>query len=176
MCRSKRSGIRLILFSNERKVDALKTNVIKVFLTAVASFLSSLLGILYVPVLLMVACNVIDYITGLMAAPKRPDGSISSYRSMAGIRKKITMWLLVVVGAIIDGLLMYTGDVFGITMPFKFLVACIVAVWIVCNELISILENMIDIGVAVPAFLLPLVKNIKSQTENLTNHEDKEDD
>ena len=157
-------------------MSVLKTNAIKALFTAVGSFLSSLLGILYIPVLLMVACNVIDYVTGLMAAPKRPDGSISSYRSMAGIRKKITMWLLVVVGAIIDELLMYTGEVLGIAIPFTFLVACVVAIWIVCNELISILENMIDIGVAVPAFLLPLVKNIKSQTESLTGYEEKEEE
>ena len=153
----------------------MKTNIIKAFITAVGSFLSSLLGILYIPVLLMVACNVIDYITGLMAAPKRPDGAISSYRSMAGIRKKVTMWLLVVVGAIIDQLLVYSGDVLGIATPFNYLVACIVAIWIVCNELISILENIIDIGVAIPAFLMPLVKHIKSQTESLTGYEKEEE-
>lgn len=39
--------------------------------------------------------------------------------------------------------------------------ACVVAVWIVCNELISILENLIDVGISIPAFLIPLVKNIK---------------
>lgn len=43
--------------------------------------------------------------------------------------------------------------------------ACIVAIWIVCNELISILENLIDVGIAIPAFLIPLVKNIKSYAE-----------
>ena len=144
-----------------------KNKPIQVLFTAAGSILSSLLGVLYVPVLLMVGCNVIDYVTGLMAAPSREDG-ISSYRSMKGITKKITMWLLVVVGAIIDRLLAYTSETLGFQMPFKFLIACIVVIWIICNELISILENMIDIGVNIPGFLMPLVKNIKKQTENLT--------
>lgn len=152
-------------------------NYVKGIITAIAAFLSSILGVLYVPVLLMVCCNIIDYVTGLMAAKNRSDGTISSYQSIRGIQKKVTMWLLVVVGAIVDQLLIYTTERFGFTMPFTFLVACIVAIWIVCNELISIIENMKDIGINIPAFLLPLIKNIKSQTENMTGTVvDKEDE
>ena len=78
------------------------------------------------------------------------------------------MWLLVVVGAIIDQLLIYTTDKIGISMPFDFLIACIVAIWIICNELISILENLKDMGVNIPAFLTPIVKNIQSQVSDKT--------
>ena len=154
----------------------MNNNVIKAIVTVVTGFLSSILGILYVPVLLMVACNLIDYITGLVAAKYRTDGGISSYRSMKGITKKVMMWLLVVVGAIIDEVLAYTSVTLGIAMPFTFLVACIVAIWIICNEIISILENMLDIGVDIPAFLLPMMKNIKRQAEGVTGiEEDKEE-
>lgn len=153
----------------------MNNNVVKVVITTVTGFLSSVLGVLYIPVLLMVACNIIDYITGLLAAPYRKDGGISSYKSIKGITKKITMWLLVVVGAIIDQLIKYTVATMGHAYPFTFLVACVVTVWIVCNEIISILENMIDIGINVPRFLMPLVKNIKKQTEALTGSEESEE-
>lgn len=146
----------------------MKNNIFKAFFTAICSTLSATLGILYVPVLLMVGCNIIDYITGLMAAKHREDGKISSYRSIRGITKKVAMWILVVVGAIVDALLKYASDTLGFKLPFTFLVACIVAVWIICNEIISILENLIDIGITVPAFLMPLVKNIKTYTESVT--------
>lgn len=147
----------------------MNNNVVKGLVTAVGSLLSSILGVLYIPVLLMVACNVIDYITGLIAAGYREDGGISSYRSIRGITKKVSMWLLVVVGAIIDQLIAYTVETIGFNYPFTFLVACIVAIWIICNELISILENIVDIGVAIPPFLMPIVKNIKRQVEEKTN-------
>lgn len=154
----------------------MNNNVIKAIITAATGFLSSVLGILYIPVLLMVACNLIDYITGLVAAKYRTDGGISSYRSMKGITKKVMMWLLVVVGAIIDEVLAYTSVTLGLAMPFTFLVACIVAIWIICNEIISILENMLDIGVDIPTFLLPMIKNIKRQAEGVTGiEEDKEE-
>lgn len=120
------------------------------------------------PALLLISSNIIDYITGIMAAPARGRGGISSYRSMKGISKKVTMWLLVVVGAMVDELLKYSAETFGFSMPFRFLVACVVAIWIVCNEIISILENMVDIGIKIPSFLMPLVKSIKAYGENIS--------
>lgn len=149
-------------------------NTIKTIVTWVAALLSALLGTLYIPVLLMILCNIIDYVTGLMAAKNRPDGGISSYRSIKGIKKKVSMWLLVVVGAILDQLLLYASQTIGVKIPVTFLIACVVAIWIVCNEIISILENMIDIGIQIPSFLLPLVKNIKSQTEHIASTEQTE--
>lgn len=141
---------------------------IKAFFTAIFAFISAILGVLAIPVILMVACNVIDYITGLMASPYRMQ-DINSYKSIRGIMKKISMWMLVVVGAVIDQLIIYACGTVGYTPTFTFLVACIVAIWIICNEIISILENIKDMGVAVPAFMEPLVKNIKSQVEDKVN-------
>ena len=46
---------------------------IKGIFTAVFSVLTSLFGVLAVPILLMVGANVIDYATGLIAAPKRAE-------------------------------------------------------------------------------------------------------
>ena len=137
----------------------------KIGLTMIGAFLSSMLGILYIPVLLMVLCNVIDYITGMIASHYRGE-KVSSYVGLRGIIKKVCLWLLVVVGAIMDTLIKYAADTVGIKPPIHFLIACVVAVWIICNELISILENMIDIGVTIPPFLMPLVKMIKEQAEH----------
>ena len=148
-----------------------KVTDIKIFFTAIGAFLSSILGILYVPVLLMVTCNVIDYVTGLIAAHYRGE-KVSSQIGLKGIIKKVCLWLLVVVGAIMDTLIKYAADTVGITPPVHFLIACVVAVWIICNELISILENMVDIGVNIPPFLLPLVKLLKEQAEKAGEKEE----
>lgn len=79
------------------------------------------------------------------------------------------MWLLVVVGAIIDELLLYAATTIRKPMPVTFLIACVVAMWLICNEIISILENIQDMGVNIPAFLQPLVKHIRSQVEEQIN-------
>ena len=150
---------------------------LKAIVTAVWSIILSALGILAIPVLLLITCNLIDYFTGIAASKFRKQ-QIDSYKGIRGIAKKICMWLLVGVGVIVDQLLSYSAGVVGITLPFTFLVACVVAIWLICNEIISILENINDIGVTLPPFLQPIVKNLKSQVEQKTaidndNQEDK---
>ena len=135
--------------------------VFTTFFSAIAAWL----GILAIPVLILVMCNIIDYVTGIAAAKYREE-EVSSYKGLRGIIKKVCMWLLIAVGAMIDWLIIYAGNNIGIHIPVNFLIACIVAVWLIANEIISILENMLDIGVKIPPFLLPLVKNIKKQVED----------
>ena len=62
----------------------------KFIFAAAFGFLSSLLGVLAIPVLLVVLCNIIDYATGLMASPYRSQ-DINSYKSIRGIWKKVCM-------------------------------------------------------------------------------------
>lgn len=140
-------------------------NKIKTIFTAFFAALAGWLGILAIPVLILVICNIIDYATGL-AASKFRNEVVNSYKSFRGIVKKVCMWLLVGVGALVDWLILYAGQTVGITIPVSFIIACIVAVWLIANEIISILENVLDIGTPIPPFLLPLVKNIKKQVED----------
>ena len=149
-------------------MDKLKVTVI-----AALSALMSWLGILAVPVFLLLGCNVIDYITGLDAAKYRSQ-SVESEKSFKGIKKKVLMYLLIVLGVFVDILLEFTLTHLGIGITLPFVVATVVAVWLVVNEIISILENMIDIGMELPPFLLPLVKNIKKQVEKKSNSESEE--
>jgi toxin secretion/phage lysis holin len=147
---------------------------IKVIVTTVWSIILSALGILAIPVLLLVTCNIIDYATGLVASKFR-NQEIDSYKGIKGITKKICMWLLVGVGVIVDQLLSYSTGVVGIALPFTFMVACVVAIWLICNEIISILENINDIGVTLPPFLQPIVKNLKTQVEKKAEINESED-
>lgn len=139
--------------------------VVKAFFVASFGLLSSWLGVLAIPVYVLVACNVMDYITGLAAAHRR-NQEISSYVGVLGIAKKVCMWLLIAVGAVVDWLLMYTGQSLGITFNLPMLAASLVAVWLIVNEVISILENIGDIGVPLPEWLLAIVKGLKSKIES----------
>jgi toxin secretion/phage lysis holin len=141
---------------------------LKATFIAVVTGLSAWLGILAIPMMLLVLVNIADYGTGLAAAKYR-NQKISSYRGFQGIAKKVCMWLLVGVGVIIDCLITYAAQQAGITLSFGYAVASLVAVWLICNEIISILENISDIGVALPPFLLKIVRNLKSHVESKAN-------
>lgn len=147
----------------------------KALFTVIVAALTSLCGALAIPVLILVLSGVIDYITGIAASEYRGQ-EISSYKGLKGIKKKIFMWLLVVVSAIVDWLILYSGNLIGLKIPFSFTVACIVAIWLIINEVISILENIKDIGVPLPAFLEKLVQNIKSQIEEKTEQNEESEE
>lgn len=144
---------------------------VKEISVTVGALLASWLGILYVPMLILIACNIIDYITGLCAAKYRSE-AISSYKSFRGIAKKICMWLLVAIGAMLDWLLSYAVGTAGISIGLNFVVASVAAVWLIANEIISILENIRDIGTPLPPFLMKIAENVKESAENKGDDDD----
>lgn len=143
-------------------MDFLKTA--KAVCVAAFGLLSSWLGVLAIPVYVLVACNIMDYITGLAAAHRR-NQKVSSYVGVLGIAKKVCMWLLIAVGAVVDWLLLYCGASLGFEIHLPMLAASLVAVWLIINEIISILENIGDIGVPLPGFLTKIVQGLKSKIE-----------
>ena len=145
-------------------------NQTKLFIVGMFGALTSFLGALAIPVYILVSANIIDYTTAIVAAPNRGQAK-SSAVSFKGIKKKVTMWLLIIVGVLLDHLLIYLG----ISLQLKFPIACVVSLWLCANEIISILENINDIlGDDMPGFLLPLVKNIRSQVEEKINSKEVE--
>lgn len=143
-------------------MDFLKTA--KAVCVAAFGLLSSWLSVLAIPVYVLVACNIMDYITGLAAAHRR-NQKVSSYVGVLGIAKKVCMWLLIAVGAVVDWLLLYCGASLGFEIHLPMLAASLVAVWLIINEIISILENIGDIGVPLPGFLTKIVQGLKSKIE-----------
>lgn len=140
-------------------MDKVKFGIVTFF-----AVITSWLGTLAIPVYILVACNVIDYITGITAACVRKE-QVSSYKGILGIAKKVFMYLLIVVGVFVDFMLQYMFNSLNIPISLPFVVGCIVACWLVLNEMLSILENLNDIGVPMPPFLMPLVERIRGAVE-----------
>lgn len=137
---------------------------VKVAAVGIISVLIARFGVLVIPLVLLVVSNVIDYATGMMAAKCRGE-TVNSSAGFKGIAKKVCMWLLVIVGMIVDIALAYGADTLGWSLPFSFLVSCIVCLWQLANELLSIIENISDTGVNIPPFLRPLVEWVKKKCE-----------
>ena len=142
-----------------------ETNKIKISFIAFFTVMAGWIGILAVPVIILVVFNIIDYITGLVASKYRGE-RITSYKSFRGIAKKVCQWLLIVIAAFVDWLIIFAGETIGLELPLIFLIACATAIWLLFNEIVSIIENMKDIGADIPPFLEPLAKNIKKQVED----------
>ena len=142
-----------------KNIDKIKIAVVTVF-----TALHSWLGVLAVPFYLLVLTNIIDYGTGIYAAVCRGE-KVSSDVGFRGIAKKVCMWLLVLLGMIVDFIVVQLGHTVNISFGFDCIVAVAVVFWLLANELISILENINDIGTPLPPILRKLVELIKEKTE-----------
>ena len=137
---------------------------VKIAIVTFFAVVTSWLGTLAIPVYTLLACNLIDYFTGIAAAENRNE-KVSSYKGIRGITKKVFMYLLIVVGSLMDLMLQYMFNNLNIPIKLPYIVGCIVACWLVLNEMLSILENLNDIGIPMPPFLMPLVERIRGTVE-----------
>lgn len=143
----------------------MKENEVKGIFVAIFTAVNAWLGTLAPLIYLLLILQITDYITGITAAPYRGEKRTGE-KGFRGIAKKISMLVLVGLGMALDWLLIYSTSTIGIVSPVKCLFAVLVAVWLVANEIISILENIGDIGVDSPAFLLPMIQWVKQQAED----------
>lgn len=140
---------------------------VQAVLIGVLAAINSFLGNLAVPVYVLLACNIIDYITALIAAPKRGE-RVDSLKGFQGLKKKVLMYLLIAVGWLIDTLVNYAAQQVRPDFRQPYIVAVVVALWLAFNEMLSIIENVADADGPVPPFLKKLIKNLKKKTEDVT--------
>ena len=140
--------------------DKIKLAFVTVFTT-----INGWLGVMAVPFYFLLLANIIDYTTGIMAAVYRGE-RVSSEVGFHGIAKKVCMWLLVLVGYITDFLIVQMGHTIHIEFGFDCIVALVVIFWLMANELISILENIHDVGVDYPAPLMKILELVKEKGED----------
>ena len=151
-----------------KSIDKVKAAFISLF-TAI----NTALGVLALPFYMLVLVNVIDYVTGIMAAARRGE-KISSSIGFWGIVKKVCMWLLVLVGWVVDFILQTVAQTIHLDIHFTSIVAFVVIFWLMANELISILENIHDVGVEYPEPLMKILEYVKEKTEDVVDITNKE--
>jgi toxin secretion/phage lysis holin len=148
---------------------------LQVIFSAALAALISYLGVVAIPVTVLMAAMIIDYVTGMAAAWHNK--KLSSKKGLSGIIKKISYLALVCVGMGVDWLI-YSGlkQVGIIDLNYTIFFGLLVTIWLIINELISILENLGSIGVPLPMFLIKIVKRLKVTTENITESESEKHD
>jgi len=140
-----------------------KLNTVKVLMASIGAYLSIKLGIL-LPVLIMLTVVIVtDYSTGMLAGKK--EGKINSKTGMWGIVKKLLYGVAVAVGMVVDWTILHVTASLGLNIPVATFFGLLVAIWLIINELISILENLTRLEVPLPPFLLKVVQDFKVAVE-----------
>lgn len=118
---------------------------------------------LALPVAILIFVMAVDYASGMIRAWVKDE--LCSKVGVKGIVKKVGYLLAVAVAIVTDWVVQTAAGQLGVDFGGFFFFGLLVTIWLVLNECISILENISQIGVPLPSFLLALAKKLKKTTE-----------
>lgn len=115
-----------------------------------------------------------DVITGLVASAYNGI-PITSEKARKGFWKKVCFLLAVFLGIFMDAFIPQLVLMLGVTLPFNLPFGCIVSIYVILNETISVAENILKVnGESMPKWIVKYLKGYKKDIENL-DKEDKND-
>ncbi len=120
---------------------------------AAIAVLSALFGVYWYLFAGYLLLNVLDWLTGWYKSRKL--GKESSAVGWKGAAKKVGYWVIILVAFLTPSLFVHLGqDILGINLDFLMLFGWFTLASLLVNEIRSILENLVECGYNVPAFLI----------------------
>ncbi|WP_443717485.1 phage holin family protein [Ruminococcus sp.] len=147
----------------------MKDNIIQATVSVALGALAAYFNVLLVPLTILIVVMIIDYATGMTSAWK--SGKLESKTGLIGILKKVSYLVLVAVGGVVDYLISAGLAAANVEISITYCCGLIVCVWLIINELISILENLSELGTPIPKFLVNIVRRLKNTVESKTDSE-----
>lgn len=133
-------------------------------------------GLLFPALMLLTILMITDYISGMLASkkealdyPNNKKYGWNSKKSLIGIYKKVGYILIIFVAVSTDYILYKFSIEIGIKFEHNTIFGLLVSVWLIINELISILENAGRMGAKLPDFL----NNILTELQNSIDKDSK---
>ena len=126
---------------------------IRIAIVTIGGFIGGIMGGFDGLIYSLIAFVLIDYLTGVMAAIV--DRQLSSEIGFKGIFKKVSIFILVAVGYIIDSKLLGTGTALRTA----------IILFYSSNEGISILENATRMGLPIPKKIKSVLEQLKKDSE-----------
>ena len=144
----------------------MKENMFRALFAAAIGALAAYAGILLVPLCVLAAVMIIDYATGIAAAWSCK--LLSSRVGVKGIVKKVAYLGLVAVGMVVDYLISSALVHVGVDILVNYCFGMMISVWLIINELLSILENLGRLGIPLPDFLVRAVERLRDGVDRRT--------
>ena len=119
---------------------------------AVIALFSTVFGEYWFLFVAFLALNIVDYVTGIIKAKLK--NAENSNKGLFGIIKKVGYWLVIGIAFFIAVSFKHMGTTIGIDLAFVELLGWFTLATFIINEIRSILENLVLIGVDVPPFLV----------------------
>ena len=134
-----------------KKVEKI-LNKINLIGAAAVTLMSALFGEFWYLFLAFAALNVIDYITGI--AKSRIAHTENSVKGFKGVVKKLGYWIIIAIAFFLAAGFDDIGTVIGIDLGFTVFIGWFTLCTLIVNEIRSVLENLVEMGVEVPLWLV----------------------
>lgn len=126
--------------------------IIKIIFSVVASIFTVIMGGWDIAAQILLILMIIDYVTGIIRSARK--GELSSNTGFRGITKKILMLTVVGVAVLLDRGMNVGGALRGI------------AIWYyIANEALSVVENIGEMGVAIPKKLRQTIESLRKEND-----------
>lgn len=138
----------------------------------ISAWIMDQFGLLFPAVSLLTILMITDYISGMLASKKEaldnPDNNLygwNSRKSRIGIYKKASYIFMILAAVSTDYVIYKFSTEIGIKFEHKTIFGLLVSVWLIINELISILENAGRMGARMPEFLQKVLTELRSKMD-----------
>ena len=142
---------------------------------AIVAALAAVLGQYWFLFVGLLICNIIDWLTGWAKSSMK--GESCSKVGAIGAMKKICYWVVIGIAFFIGFAFEAMGESIGVNLVFMDFVGWFTLANYLVNEIRSVLENLVEMNVPVPDFLVSglRVTAEKLETVNHIGEKDKED-
>lgn len=137
-----------------------------IFWGATVAFMCQIFGRHWYLFVAFMVLNVTDYITGIIKA--RYTKTENSLAGLRGIVKKAGCWLVIAISFFVAQSFNELGALMEMDLGFTSFVGWFTLATFIINEIRSNLENLIEIGVAVPVWLIKGFKVAADKINNIT--------
>ena len=141
----------------------MKESIFKGMITAAVAAMGAYFRALIFPVLVLAGVMAADWFSGMARAWIK--GELSSKVGVIGIVKKLCYAFGVAVAIVTDWIVQTAAGHLGVDFGSFYYFALLVTIWLILNECISILENISEIGVPLPHFLLMAIEKLQKTAE-----------
>lgn len=141
------SDIAAVVKDTPKVADS--TNILGGAITGTLSVLFGQYWILFAGFLVL---NMIDLFTGCYKASLK--GELSSAVGFQGAMRKVFYWVVIGMAFFVSDSFAVMGEAIGVNLTFVALFGWLTLATYLINEIRSVLENLLEIGVEVPEFLI----------------------
>ena len=137
---------------------------------ATVTLLSALLGEFWYLFVAFAVLNVVDYITGILKARiAHKENSVKGFR---GIVKKVGYWVVIAIAFFAASGFKDIGIVIGIDLGFTVFIGWFTLCTFIINEVRSVLENLVQMDVEVPTWLIKGLEVADDKIKQIAKSED----